>query len=632
MSVDTTTRKVTYTLSPITDFPFTFRALTSTPTDIKCKLTVIATGVISDLTYTTDYTVAVNSNGIGGTVTLVTTYGTTHKLTIYRDTTDNQESDYNNYNNFPADTLETDLDKRTIKSQELSEDLDRSLKVDVASTITTITIPEPSTGKALIWSSNTIVNSTTNVDDSEVAAASSATAALASQVAAAASEAAALISANTASTQAISASTSATTATSQATISVTQATLAGNYATTASTAAATIPTMPSGGTSGLIIAVKGSEDGYELSALQSVLTGANLALSNLASVAIQTDLSPATTAVINLGTSALKFATMNVTAITTTTIVVGSADASLAVFTDAAKKLETKSAADARTALSIGTAGLLNTPIADSSLAQITTASKVDTSALTGTTYLPDETVDTTALKTATSSGSLKNNTGSWVYSVQTPGGGEYGFYPQARAVQDAPDGGTTVANVTLMIGKYDAAIVTASAGVGGGGDDSGYLTKITLGVMRSGSVTGNPDCYGYWQQRYVTSSGMDEWIFLLIDKSTKEIISGWQAPDHPSYGNGGDVDALPHPFTSYDEAKNEIILVDKVTCNALIKEHKKTRKSILTIVSESYKLDYNTERKYIPLHTGKFLGEVPVMVKSIPSYIKVRKLDKIIV
>jgi hypothetical protein len=194
MSVDTTTRKVSYTCSAVANYDFTFRALTSAPTDIKCKLTVIATGVETNLAYTTGYTVAINSNGIGGTVTLVTTYGTTHKLTIYRETTDLQSSDYNDYNQFPADTLETDLDRRTMKSQEVAEDVARSLKVSVASTITSISIPDPTVeGSALIWSAGTIKNSTVNIESFDssvtacVAAATTATNAMTSAVAAATS-------------------------------------------------------------------------------------------------------------------------------------------------------------------------------------------------------------------------------------------------------------------------------------------------------------------------------------------------------------------------------------------------------------------------------------------------------------
>jgi hypothetical protein len=196
MSVDTSLRKVSFTMSAVAVYDFTFRALTSAPTDIKCKRTVIATGVETDLVYTTAYTVAVNANGIGGAVTVVVTYGSTHMLTIYRETTDLQESDYNDYNQFPADTLEEDIDKRTCKSQEAMEDIARALKVSVVSTLSNITIPAPVVGRALIWSTGgTIINSILDVDTNAIAAATSATAALASQVAAAASAVDAAVSA-----------------------------------------------------------------------------------------------------------------------------------------------------------------------------------------------------------------------------------------------------------------------------------------------------------------------------------------------------------------------------------------------------------------------------------------------------
>lgn len=151
MSVDTSDRKVTYTCSAVAAYDFTFRALTSAPTDIKCVLTLVATGAETDLTYTTDYTAAINSNGVGGKVTLVTTYGTTYLLTIYRDTTDLQSSDYNDYNQFPADTLENDLDRRTMKSQEIVESIDRTVKLPISSTASSLTLPNPSANKYLLW-------------------------------------------------------------------------------------------------------------------------------------------------------------------------------------------------------------------------------------------------------------------------------------------------------------------------------------------------------------------------------------------------------------------------------------------------------------------------------------------------
>jgi len=190
MSADTTTRKVAFSSTAVADYPFTFRALTSAPSDIKVKVT--ASGTTSALTYTTDYTVAVNSNGVGGTVTLVTTYGTaTHIITIYRETTNLQESDYNDYNQFPSNTLETDLDRRTMLAQEMAEDITRCAKLDVSSTITTLALPAPSTGKCWVWTGNTLRNSTYDIDTQQAAAASESTTAVAAAVTAVAAEASA---------------------------------------------------------------------------------------------------------------------------------------------------------------------------------------------------------------------------------------------------------------------------------------------------------------------------------------------------------------------------------------------------------------------------------------------------------
>ena len=126
MSVSSTDRKAFFTLDGVTtDFDFTFPALDEE--DIK--------GIANDtdLTYGVDYTVSLTDTG--GTVTLTTpgsyTAGT---LTIYRETTDKQESEYNDYNKFPASTVETDLDRAIMLIQELGEEVDRALKNDITET------------------------------------------------------------------------------------------------------------------------------------------------------------------------------------------------------------------------------------------------------------------------------------------------------------------------------------------------------------------------------------------------------------------------------------------------------------------------------------------------------------------
>lgn len=151
MTVESTARKQSYTLDQVTEeFDFTFRALTSAPEDIKCAAVTGSTTTL--LTYLTDYTVDISSDGVGGTVTLVDkTAVSKGTLTIYRETTNKQESDYDDYNQFPANTLEEDLDRRTMIAQETAEDQDRTLKLPITSTTTDLEVPEPSANKILGW-------------------------------------------------------------------------------------------------------------------------------------------------------------------------------------------------------------------------------------------------------------------------------------------------------------------------------------------------------------------------------------------------------------------------------------------------------------------------------------------------
>jgi hypothetical protein len=154
MTVTTTARRQQFVLDGSEDeFTFTFRALTAVPTDIKCIATVY--GNDTDLQYTTDYSVVVNTNGVGGTVTLVSpaTVGS-GVLTVYRETTNKQESDYDDYNQFPADTLENDLDIRTLVAQELSETQDRTVLVAISTPAgINPVLPVPAANKVIGWDS-----------------------------------------------------------------------------------------------------------------------------------------------------------------------------------------------------------------------------------------------------------------------------------------------------------------------------------------------------------------------------------------------------------------------------------------------------------------------------------------------
>lgn len=238
----------------------------------------------------------------------------------------------------------------------------------------------------------------------------------------------------------------------------------------------------------------------------------------------------------------------------------------------------------------------------DSKLDAITTASKVNTSALTGTTYLPDSTVDTTALKTATGevSGLGEHN---------LPGG-TYGFYPQIKA--------STGGGAQWLISSSYAT--------------NAYRTNIY-----------HNNAANYSQQRYITASGTDWFVYLQIGKLTGGIEKFFSAPDHVSYGSGGDYEKVPHPFGNIDLTKYEIVLLDKETISQLQAEstdidEETGTKRLATLINEDYKVNLTRKEPYIPLHSGKFKrtlenGQEVVtkhMIKTIPDYISVRKLTKL--
>ena len=228
---------------------------------------------------------------------------------------------------------------------------------------------------------------------------------------------------------------------------------------------------------------------------------------------------------------------------------------------------------------------------------------------------LKANTVTTSQIKTT-----LGEVSGSGEFEITLPGG-TWGYYPQIKTA----DG---------YIDVY----------LGLGFTSTSYVTNISF--RGSGSTK-------YAQQRYVTASGEDHWLFLLVDKETKDIVASYSAPDHPAYGNGGNFEKIAHPFGNYNSDKYFICIADKDSIEELQKEFEKINKvtwvkyvlskfgipierSLLTIVNENYKVG-DEDLVYAPLHSGKFLTEdekgkeiqVREMVNSLPDYIKVRKLIK---
>lgn len=229
MSVDTTHISQSFLMDGHTaNFSFTFACLQSEPTSVKVrKLNSVNSNTYSTLAYTTDYTVTVNAEGAGGVVTVVDTAGT-DTLFVYRQTADKQETNYTDYNQFPADTLERDFDRRTMRSQEDNDGVSRAVKFDASSSISGITLPVPSDRKTLVWSGSTgiLVNSVFDPDSSSTICTSAQSLAMSAATGASIYQLQTLAYVGMATTQ-------SNIATTQATIATTQATIAASHATTA---------------------------------------------------------------------------------------------------------------------------------------------------------------------------------------------------------------------------------------------------------------------------------------------------------------------------------------------------------------------------------------------------------------
>jgi len=180
----------------------------------------------------------------------------------------------------------------------------------------------------------------------------------------------------------------------------------------------------------------------------------------------------------------------------------------------------------------------------------------------------PDSSVSQSKLKTSQGSVSVTASSA----NLTLPGG-EYGFYPQVK--------GAHTNSPYILEASIHSGTTTPTS----------YTTNIFLSSPTASET-------GYAQQRYVTSSGEVFWIFILRDKTTKDIIATYQAPDHPCFGNGGKPLITPHPFGNYDPSKHEIIVInpsDEEVFNmqdACIMPEDKADRDILEVIIEDYEID----------------------------------------
>ena len=119
-------------------FPYTFFILK------KAHIQVVlcdSEGTETVLELTTHYLVSGEGDPEGGNVTTIATYDEGNTLTLVRDVSSTQETDYIEHDMFPASSHERALDKLTMIVQELEEKIDRTIKAPVTDADPAIELP-----------------------------------------------------------------------------------------------------------------------------------------------------------------------------------------------------------------------------------------------------------------------------------------------------------------------------------------------------------------------------------------------------------------------------------------------------------------------------------------------------------
>ena len=148
MTISTTTLRNSYSGNgSTTAFAYTY------PINTTSEITVIERSALGVETVKAEGTGSANygiaDNGAaGGTITMVTAPAAGTTLIILRNTSLTQETDYVANDPFPAETHEDALDKLQMQTQELQEELDRSIKISRTNTMTSTEFTVDATNRA----------------------------------------------------------------------------------------------------------------------------------------------------------------------------------------------------------------------------------------------------------------------------------------------------------------------------------------------------------------------------------------------------------------------------------------------------------------------------------------------------
>lgn len=133
------TNRITYPGNGSTTvFPYTFKIFDQD--DILVTLVVDSTSVATTQTITTHYTVSGAGTESGGNVTFITAPASGVTVVLTRNQPLTQDTDYTEFDAFPAESHEEALDKAMAAIQMLSERLDRALTVPISSSLSALDI------------------------------------------------------------------------------------------------------------------------------------------------------------------------------------------------------------------------------------------------------------------------------------------------------------------------------------------------------------------------------------------------------------------------------------------------------------------------------------------------------------
>lgn len=137
MTVETQKSKTEGLIMGSNTYDFNFECLLKDPTEEQAKEAIKVT--ISDgesefpLEYGIDYSVELDTDGKGGSVTVKDPKDENWVLVVSREYKLRQGSGYRDYNSFPAETVEGNMDKNLMIAQQLQEQIDRCVKVGMLS-------------------------------------------------------------------------------------------------------------------------------------------------------------------------------------------------------------------------------------------------------------------------------------------------------------------------------------------------------------------------------------------------------------------------------------------------------------------------------------------------------------------